>query len=50
MFSEAGYDTAYFGKWHLGPITHFPEHQGFDVRVHVHAMRAEHAVGLPDQG
>jgi arylsulfatase A-like enzyme len=29
---EAGYDTWFGGKWHLGPdSTQWPEHQGFDV-------------------
>ena len=31
-FKEAGYDTWFGGKWHLGPdSTYWPEHQGFDV-------------------
>jgi arylsulfatase A len=31
---EAGYRTAFMGKWHLGTQTYyFPEHQGFDVNV-----------------
>jgi len=31
---EAGYRTAFMGKWHLGTETYyFPEHQGFDVNV-----------------
>ena len=31
---EAGYNTAYMGKWHLGTETYYyPEHQGFDVNV-----------------
>lgn len=29
--SEAGYNTGYFGKWHLGWKKYYPEHQGFDV-------------------
>ena len=33
-FQEAGYQTAFFGKWHLGPTAEFwPENQGFDVNV-----------------
>lgn len=38
---EAGYRTAFFGKWHLGPAEEFwPEHQGFDVNIggHVRGM------------
>jgi arylsulfatase A-like enzyme len=38
---EAGYRTAFFGKWHLGPTEQFwPEHQGFDVNIggHVRGM------------
>lgn len=37
----AGYRTAFFGKWHLGPTEEFwPEHQGFDVNIggHVRGM------------
>ena len=31
---EAGYRTAFMGKWHLGCETYYyPEHQGFDVNV-----------------
>jgi arylsulfatase A-like enzyme len=31
-FREAGYDTWFGGKWHLGPdSTHWPERQGFDI-------------------
>jgi len=31
---EAGYRTAFIGKWHLGEAAeHFPEHQGFDINV-----------------
>ena len=31
-FKEAGYRTAYIGKWHLGDINQYgPQHQGFDV-------------------
>jgi arylsulfatase A-like enzyme len=38
---EAGYRTAFFGKWHLGPNEDFwPERQGFDVNIggHVRGM------------
>src|SRR3954469_13811587 len=30
---EAGYATAFIGKWHLGGTNFFPEHQGFDVNI-----------------
>jgi len=30
---QAGYTTGHFGKWHLGPHSHFPDKQGYDVSV-----------------
>lgn len=33
VFKAAGYATASIGKWHLGPETHFPKTQGFDVNI-----------------
>ncbi len=30
MLKQAGYETFYFGKWHLGGEEHFPITQGFD--------------------
>jgi len=30
---EAGYATAFIGKWHLGGTNFFPEHQGFDLNI-----------------
>ncbi len=30
MLKPAGYETFYFGKWHLGGEKHFPATQGFD--------------------
>ncbi len=30
---EAGYQTAFLGKWHLGGEKFFPEHQGFDLNI-----------------
>ncbi|MGI9625640.1 MAG: sulfatase-like hydrolase/transferase, partial [Longimicrobiales bacterium] len=31
LFKSAGYNTAYVGKWHLGPLTQSqPQNQGFD--------------------
>ena len=33
-FKDAGYKTAFFGKWHLGPTEEYwPENQGFDINV-----------------
>jgi arylsulfatase A-like enzyme len=34
---EAGYATAHFGKWHLGPEPYSPLQQGFDVDLPHHA-------------
>ena len=31
VFKEAGYATAFFGKWHLGQSGFYPEDQGFDI-------------------
>ena len=31
IFLEAGYKTAYIGKWHLGTGNFRPEHQGFET-------------------
>ena len=34
---EAGYRTAFLGKWHLGPTPKFwPENQGFDINIGGH--------------
>jgi alkaline phosphatase len=33
LLKAKGYKTAHVGKWHLGPESHFPESQGFDVNV-----------------
>ena len=33
MFKQAGYATAHFGKWHLGPEPYSPLQHGFDVDV-----------------
>ena len=41
----AGYRTAFFGKWHLGPTAEFwPEHQGFDHNI------AGYSRGMPAAG
>ena len=31
LMKDAGYATAYFGKWHLGGKEYYPRTQGFDV-------------------
>ncbi len=33
MFKQAGYATAHFGKWHLGPEPYSPLQHGFDVDI-----------------
>jgi arylsulfatase A-like enzyme len=33
MLKKAGYDTAHFGKWHLGPEPYSPLEQGFDLDI-----------------
>lgn len=33
VMKDAGYTTAYYGKWHLGGPEHFPQAQGFDESV-----------------
>lgn len=33
MFKSAGYATAHFGKWHLGPEPYSPLQHGFDVDI-----------------
>lgn len=34
---SAGYQTAFLGKWHLGPTEeHWPENQGFDINIGGH--------------
>lgn len=30
---NAGYATAFVGKWHLGSKDYYPQHQGFDVNI-----------------
>lgn len=31
LMKDAGYATAYFGKWHLGSGEYYPKKQGFDI-------------------
>ncbi len=33
QFKKAGYSTAHFGKWHLGPEPYSPLQHGFDVDI-----------------
>ena len=33
---DAGYQTYFAGKWHLGEVGHFPEDQGFEVNIGGH--------------
>lgn len=45
---SAGYRTAFFGKWHLGPTEEFwPEHQGFDVNFAGHTRGAPRSYFSP---
>ncbi len=39
MVKKVGYETSYFGKWHLGGEEHYPVTQGFD-----------HSVGITGSG
>jgi arylsulfatase A-like enzyme len=32
-FKDAGYATAFMGKWHLGGPEFYPEHFGFDINI-----------------
>ncbi|MFP6659637.1 MAG: sulfatase [Pirellulales bacterium] len=48
---EAGYRTAFMGKWHLGTETYYyPEHQGFDVNVAGRDYGAPGSYFYPFQG
>ena len=33
---DAGYQTFFAGKWHLGEVGHFPEDQGFSINIGGH--------------
>jgi len=35
-FKDAGYTTAFIGKWHLGDKGYYPEDQGFDLNIGGH--------------
>ena len=48
---EAGYRTAFMGKWHLGTETYYyPEHQGFDINVAGRDYGAPGSYFYPFQG
>ncbi len=48
---EAGYRTAFIGKWHLGTETYYyPQHQGFDVNVAGRDYGAPGSYFYPFQG
>ena len=32
-FKQAGYNTAFIGKWHLGNEMYYPQYQGFDINI-----------------
>jgi len=32
-FKQAGYNTAFIGKWHLGDEMYYPQYQGFDINI-----------------
>jgi len=36
MMKQAGYQTAHFGKWHLGPEPYSPLEHGFDIDIPHH--------------
>jgi len=38
---EVGYQTGFFGKWHLGEQGYYPENQGFDIN------KGGHSAGQP---
>lgn len=45
-----GYQTAFLGKWHLGPTAEFwPEHQGFDFNIGGHVRGAPRSYFSPYQ-
>ena len=48
---EAGYQTAFMGKWHLGTETYYyPEHQGFDINIAGRDYGAPGSYFYPFQG
>ena len=48
---DAGYKTAFMGKWHLGPEPYyFPRHQGFDLNVGGRDYGAPGSYWYPYQG
>jgi len=47
-FQEAGYRTAFLGKWHLGPSEEFwPEQQGFELNFGGHVRGAPRSYFAP---
>ncbi|MCA9174178.1 MAG: sulfatase, partial [Planctomycetales bacterium] len=49
-FREAGYRTAFLGKWHLGPTAEFwPQAQGFEFNVGGHVRGAPRSYFSPYQ-
>ncbi|MDQ8207910.1 sulfatase [Coraliomargarita sp. SDUM461003] len=45
LLQEAGYRTAFMGKWHVGSAPYIPENQGFDV-----VIGGRHHPGPPPPG
>lgn len=51
LLKERGYDTACFGKWHLGyPKKFWPEHHGFDVSFGILGGNADYFTHREDDG
>jgi arylsulfatase A len=47
---DAGYISAHFGKWHLGPRAYFPDTQGFDEGYVSEGWTHFGNMTIPDQG
>jgi arylsulfatase A-like enzyme len=53
VLKKAGYDTATWGKWHMGELPkHAPENQGYDYTYYglVNGGHAEHGITLITSG